>query len=503
MRETRTYTISREAANIQKESIVIPSALEQLHIVMEIPEECRYMAFLIVQDPEQKIRLQKLLGYGEQKLCIGAGPEDTTIGGVPGKIMSGEWQIILGVFTEYVSQRLGEEVKEIKALVSDEPMEITEPIGDWSWLEEGKGLTLSDENYDWNQVYRENAGWFKGDFHTHTRLSDGKETVVNAMKKADDCGLDFYVPTEHNLMHTGWRTTDRCILPGIEITTDRGHFNLFGIKKLPSKLYEIVEHNGDEQLEALVQETIEEAKKEQWLVSINHPFLTIWKWLYGDTKLSDIDCMEIINDPTYPDGPAANEETLRFFDALWEDGHKITAVGGSDSHNLIEERYDNAEYPSIAGDPGTYVYCPELTPNQLMKSVKDGHTVVTRFIKVIPEIHAGEEEYYPGDCIKKEDAEKISIHLDITGEASFFGKDGLPEVFLVQNRKRIPVIAEQIADGAWTVDVEFSFKEQEWQWARMEVRGKEQMLLGITNPIYCGENVSMYTTFGEVQASND
>ena len=30
-------------------------------------------------------------------------------------------------------------------------------------------------------------------------------------------------------------------LPGIEITTDKGHFNLFGIKDMPEKLLEIVD----------------------------------------------------------------------------------------------------------------------------------------------------------------------------------------------------------------------------------------------------------------------
>ncbi len=497
MKETRIYTISRETANIQKKSIEIPSSYKQLHIVMEIPEICRYMAFLIVRDATGNIRFQKLLGYGEQKLCIGSGPSDTTIGGVPGEIMPGEWQIIVGVFTEYVAQKLGEKRVEIKALLTDEPTEITEPMGNWCWLEEGKGLTLSSEKYNWNQVYRAGAGWFKGDFHTHTRLSDGKETVANAMKKADDSGLDFYVPTEHNLMHTGWRATSRCILPGIEVTTDKGHFNLFGITRLPSKLYEIVGHNGDSLVDGLVSQTMREAKKEQWLVSINHPFLTIWSWRYADTKLADIDCLEIINDPTYPDSPAANEATVRFFDVLWEDGHQITAVGGSDSHNLIDERYENAEYPSIAGDPGTYVYCEKLTPNNLVKSVKNGHTVVARFIKVIPAIQAGGKVYYPGECIDSADVEQISIHLDITGDAGFLDESGVPQVFLVKNMKHIPAVVKQTGDAGWAADVEFSFDREKWQWARMEVRGKDGMLLGVVNPIYFGRKVSVYTTFGE------
>lgn len=35
------------------------------------------------------------------------------------------------------------------------------------------------------------SGWYKGDFHTHTRLSDGKETIGHASERAEESGLDF------------------------------------------------------------------------------------------------------------------------------------------------------------------------------------------------------------------------------------------------------------------------------------------------------------------------
>lgn len=34
--------------------------------------------------------------------------------------------------------------------------------------------------------------------------------------------MDFYVPTEHNVLHTGWPDTKIMVLPGVEITTSLG-----------------------------------------------------------------------------------------------------------------------------------------------------------------------------------------------------------------------------------------------------------------------------------------
>ena len=50
--------------------------------------------------------------------------------------------------------------------------------------------------------------------------------------------------------------------------------------------------------------------------------------------LRDINCMEIINDPTYPDGPGSNDMAIRFLDQVWNEGIRVFGVGGSDSHNL-------------------------------------------------------------------------------------------------------------------------------------------------------------------------
>ena len=104
--------------------------------------------------------------------------------------------------------------------------------------------------------------------HTHTTLSDGKDTVRRAMQKAAMQGMDFYVPTEHNLMHTGWCETKLLILPGIEITTDLGHFNIFGLRKHPSELQSVMMAQDVEAVQDSCIAIMEEARGLGSIVSI-------------------------------------------------------------------------------------------------------------------------------------------------------------------------------------------------------------------------------------------
>lgn len=481
MKKIIKFAINQETEKIHEESFAIPHELETLYIEIKRSEECCYscyMGFILLWDETGAIRLQKLLGYGEQKLAVGLDGMHTTIGGVPGKILAGNWKISLGIFEEYIKQNLEGKEATIEVVITDEISEITEPIGEHIWVEEGQ-VKISPQKYDWNKVYQREEKWYKGDFHTHTRLSDGKETVRHAMEKAKNMDMNFYVPTEHNLMHTGWCETDLCILPGIEITTDKGHFNLFGITEMPEKLLDIVKTNGTPKVDEYVEETIKEANQKGWIVSLNHPFLTIWKWLYEKTRIDDFQCVEIINDPTYQDATPSNEKAIQFLDALWKDGHKICGIGGSDSHNLIEERYAGADLPSIAGDPGTFVYCEELSPKSLMENVRKRHVCVTRFCRIEPEISINGRQYLPGDEItEKENA--VLIY-----GAKIFDLKERPEVYLVKNGEKQKITAHS-EEGYYYICEEVVMNLQEWNWVRLEVRKKDGIFLGYVNPVYCG-----------------
>lgn len=94
-------------------------------------------------------------------------------------------------------------------------------------------------------------------------------------------------------MHTGWQDTDVMILPGVEMTTILGHANLFGLTGRPEGLSGILSDKESEKLEMDIEAMIQECREKGWLFSVNHPFLYIWKWLYGDLKLADMNALRL------------------------------------------------------------------------------------------------------------------------------------------------------------------------------------------------------------------
>lgn len=80
------------------ESFWIPQSLERLYIEVGTEEDCGPAGYIILKDEGGHIRLQKLIGYGSPLICIGRGPCDTSIGGVPGSVGAGRWELIIYIY---------------------------------------------------------------------------------------------------------------------------------------------------------------------------------------------------------------------------------------------------------------------------------------------------------------------------------------------------------------------------------------------------------------------
>lgn len=494
MREKIRIELSPAGERTVREFIRIPPSLTKIHISVKRSEEYKDAGFLAVYDEKRKLRLQKMLAYGEQELGIGELPENTSIGGVPGGIGAGTWEILYGsLFTDWEHYH-GTLPVVIEIFVSEDEGTVTEAM-EQTWLTDRDDFHINEQLFDWGRICSSKTAWFKGDFHTHTRLSDGKETVENAMKKALDMQMDFYVPTEHNLVHTGWRNTELLIVPGVEITAALGHFNLFGITERPAQIDALIMADSEEKSAEQMLSLVAEANRKNWIVSVNHPFLHIWKWHLDALELERMQCLEIINDPTYPYAEEANERAISFLDVLWEDGHRIYGVGGSDAHNLIWERYEGAAEPSVAGDPGTFVYCSGLSAEHLLAAVRAGHMVVTRHCIIVPRIYGDGHTYLPGDELTEH---MITYELEISGILEY------PKVYLVGNGqpgeiRRIPLPVIKKSGGVYYVKRKIKVERGKWKWFRMEVRDKMEKFMGYTNPVYTGSRESQYHTFGEAK----
>ncbi|GAC1534285.1 MAG: CehA/McbA family metallohydrolase [Herpetosiphon sp.] len=204
------------------------------------------------------------------------------------------------------------------------------------------------------------TGWYRGELHCHTTYSDGTSSPAEVVATAREQGLDFLAITDHNTtshlraLHT-LAPHDLLMIPGIEVTTFRGHWNVWGLS-------EWVDFRGVEPSQ--MRAAMEWARSRGGLISCNHPkpFGPPWE----NTTVEDYDCVEICNGP-WP----TNEVALAFWDAQLRRGRRVTAVGGSDMHRLTGHRHH-------LGEPTNWVYCRHgATPAAILAGIKAGHVVIS------------------------------------------------------------------------------------------------------------------------------
>ena len=494
MKKTLTFHIEEKAETLQEGTFKVPSGCLTLTFVHDLDEAFAFLVFLLIRDPQGNLRLQKQLAHGEPVISLGQNGMDTTIGGVPGSFPEGEWTVQICLFAEHLDRIMSGKKVCFSVTVSDEKAKITEQIGPHVWT---RG-SFAYEKYEYDRLYEKACRWYKGDFHTHTRLSDGKETTWNATQKAEKDELDYYVPTEHNVVHTGWQDTDVMILPGVEMTTILGHANLFGLTGRPEGLTSILSDKEPEKLKMDIEAMIQECREKGWLFSVNHPFLYIWKWLYGDLKLADMNCLEIINDPTYAadekaHAEEANQKAVYLSDLLWADGYRICAVGGSDSHNLLEERYGDAMEPSVPGDPATYVYMDGMSPEHLLDALKRCHVYVTRHCSVENVLEADGRPVLFGDQLPYRTGE-------IQYEFRFLGLSEEPDVFFIENGERHSCSSVMEKDGIYRVKGTIKLSRCDYTWIRFGAETKDGRFLFYANPVTTGcKTEHKFITFEEVK----
>ncbi|MDR1589378.1 MAG: CehA/McbA family metallohydrolase [Oscillospiraceae bacterium] len=457
-----------------------------------LPEHAPAFSLAVLFDPYGALRYNKWLRGGEV-LTLGRDARHTGLGGVPGAIAPGKWTLRL--FTPAEATAAGGEAAPAQPLAEVRFGEAVpdEPIGDGVCaLFDGADIMTDNPPaaVSSGSAARPRAGWYKGDFHAHTHLSDGKESVASAAQKARRMGLDFYTPTEHNTAHTAWPDAPPLALPGIEITSERGHFNIIGLTRLPADFFTPENMDGGFVRPERMNSILAYSAGTGAVNSLNHPFLREWKWDIPDTPLALFHTVEIICDPTYTFSREGNERALELWTRLWNDGNTIYGVGGSDSHNLEHERYDGADGPSIPGDPASWVYCESLTRGELIRGVKAGHVWVCRGgTKLYPEFWSGGRAFLPGDRLE---AGSGDVLLRCSLRA-----DGAPEGAYAQWIVNGEIHAEAPLRGSGA-SFSASADAARYTWARVDIRDASGALYGFVNPVWWGERTGVYRTFAAV-----
>lgn len=344
---------------------------------IEIPESSRYLRQLFHQDVSDEKGWYYVTGVpGEYILRITRGPE---------------WEIVeIPITIREMTRANGSTYRELDGQRHD--------------------ITLS-------RLYNlEKYGWFAGDTHHHTFLSDGRDSPRKVKMSAVASGLSWGTLMDHNTLagnepfmdHAG---EDFLAIPGVEITTANtpeaaaihkgwGHQNALGVEWLPGAkdpenpilwdryIYETWED---------VQQGIEDTHAQGGLFMLNH-VMSADNWYGGSTstwgQIRDYDAIEVWNayhgnTPFSPwtgrftdDNQVWNEHTVSM--QVWFEflnaGNKIAGWASSDSHDTTGLNQGGAapiDHRGITGFASTYVKVDELNWTNVRDGLKEGNVFMT------------------------------------------------------------------------------------------------------------------------------
>jgi hypothetical protein len=214
-------------------------------------------------------------------------------------------------------------------------------------------------------------GWLRGDLHCHTLHSDGDSWPAEMLDEAIRRGLDFLGVTDHNGVahhpdYAGVQGADLPILlPGVEVTTYRGHWNAWGVRTW----YDFRDPTPEG-----VSRAIGDALRDGALVSVNHPKPFGPPWEYPTA--TGYHAIEVWNGHWQ----AANGLALAWWEQHLRAGQRIVALGGSDTHEL--KRADtHAWYGGRLGSPTTWAYLEspaDPSAESVLHALRAGRAFISR-----------------------------------------------------------------------------------------------------------------------------
>ncbi len=430
-----------------------------------------------VTDPLGAVRLQFLGRHISGQTVLHESESKTGIGTCFGKIYKGTWRITVYTFGARCNSRLGKVHFSVKVFKENTSEAGELPFISWfdhNELERGRIILKGFEKPSIDNEYR----WLKGDFHVHSCLSDGSANPHELLEEGRQKKLDFFFITEHGILTPSFpEKRGITVFPSYEVTTASGHFNLPGLGYMPDGILEKGPDPDWKDIMALMTE----ARDKGALISINHPLHYPWLWLYNDIPLSLIDSIEIISDPYADDNPDANDRTVKLLDLIWNEGYRISGVGGSDTHTLYSS--------SQLGQPVTLVYARPGSLNSMLNSIRSHNAAVFTDLDCILEYSTGGKILLPGTDVENND--------DLDLEISFESKKITEPLFLriVENGVTVDEI-KIIQEGMTSVKRKWHGKSD---WIRCELRDSKNMIRGYLNPLHRGRSKnSSIRTWGQL-----
>jgi len=325
--------------------------------------------------------------------------------------------------------------------------------------------------------------WLVGDFHAHTLHSDGfgclnpeAPTVTRGchtweiVEAARARALDFVAITDHNTTshHTEIAALQQTIpnlllVRGQELTTFHGHANVYGT----SAFIDFRLGFGGRTITDVVDDIVAAGG----LLSINHPGretgdrCTGCGWDAPGTPWARVEVMEIVNG-TNVEGPTAG---LGFWQARLNEGHRVTAIGGSDDHAVRSSR-------TRLATPTTVVMATGLSETALLDGVRTGRVYIRTRGPEGPSVDislsGGGETVAMGGIFRVSGPGDGSVRIETTGAAG-------QQVEVVINGEI--VATPSVPGDASTLTVPVRVGPGDWVNVRLR---DDRGITTISNPVY-------------------
>jgi predicted metal-dependent phosphoesterase TrpH len=340
--------------------------------------------------------------------------------------------------------------------------------------------------------------WYRGDLHMHTAHSDancasqsGKRVpcpVFLTVQAAVAQGLDFIAITDHNTdsQYDAMRELqpffDRILLiPGREITTFWGHFNIFAVTQYID--YRAVAHGGRD-----VDSILRDVQSHGGIASVNH----------ADSPDGEV-CMGCAWEPPIPvdmslftgiEAINGTRSSADFWDRQLAKGLRLTAIGGSDNHNALIP----AGVPGAIGHPTTVVEAEELSVPAILDGIRRGRVFIdltasrdkTIDVEARDTAAGGQNDQGKwtsmGDAVKADAGDSVSFRIHVAACPH-------AQIHVLVDGHEAPGLAPLLTSVA---DETPEFKwasDGHYHWVRCEVRDASGALMLVSNPIYVNPTI--------------
>lgn len=395
--------------------------------------------------------------------------EEATPGYLPGPLLAGRWNLILGAPNIREGARAPYEAR--------------------IFIERAASVTEFAD-----APIMAKPGWYRGDLHMHSGDSDGRCKaqsgasvpcpVYRTVETAAARDLDFIALSDHNTtahfnaMRELQGAFDRMLLvPGREITTFWGHSNVFGPTDFLD--FRMTGPNWDQ-----ARKWMDSVHREGGIVSINHAGAPSGElcmgcgWRIDDLPDGAVDSVEVVNGGTMRETRSADNalQGMGYWTKLLNMGRHVAGIGGSDSHEADRP----AGEAGAIGSPTTVVYMPELSVHGFLAGVRAGRVFIDvegirdRFLDL--SATAGGQRAVMGQTLHPRPGKFVRFALELTGVP------GGTAQLVIDGRTETAYRAA--FDAGHPVSIAPWRSDGRSHWIRAEVRDSQGRLLLIGNPIY-------------------